>query len=112
MESTRQEKIAKLLQKDLGEIFQRETQLHAPGKLITVTIVRVSPDLGIAKVYLSIFPSSDAASVVETINIHKGHYRNLLAKKVRHQLRVIPDLQFYMDDSEDYVRNIDSLLNE
>lgn len=112
MESTRQEKIAKLLQRDLGEIFQREAQLHAPGKLLTVTVVRVSPDLGIAKVYLSIFPAGDASAVVENINVHKSHYRNLLAQKVRHQLRVIPDLHFYLDDSEEYVKNIDSLLNE
>lgn len=112
MDSTRQEKIAKLLQKDLGDIFQREAQLHAPGKLLTVTRVRVSPDLGLAKAYLSVFPSGNADEVVDNINLHKSHYRNLLAKKVKHQLRVIPDLQFFLDDSEDYVRNIDSLLND
>ena len=110
MESTRQEKISKLLQRDLGEIFQREAQLQAPGKLITVTIVRISPDLGIAKVFLSIFPPKDAQKVVDLINDNKSFYRNLLAKKVRHQLRVIPNLHFYMDDSEEYVRNIDNLL--
>lgn len=110
MESTRQEKISKLLQRDLGAIFQREAQLHAPGKLITVTIVRISPDLGIAKVFLSVFPPKDAQSVVDVINENKSFYRNLLAKKVRHQLRIIPDLHFYMDDSEEYVRNIDNLL--
>lgn len=110
MESTRQEKISKLLQKDLGEIFQREAQLHAPGKLLTVTVVRVSPDLGIARVYLSIFPSGDADKVVSTINNNMGYYRNILAKKVRHQLRIIPELKFFIDDSADYVNNIDSLL--
>ena len=110
MESTRTEKIEKLLQRELGTIFQREAQKHAPGKLITVTRVRISPDLGKAKVYISIFPSSDAPALVENINMHNSVYRNMLAQKVRHQLRVIPELQFFNDDSEDYISKIDSLL--
>lgn len=110
MDSSRQEKISRLLQKDLGEILQREAQGRLRNMLLTVTRVRVSPDLGIAKVYLSVFPSKNAAQIVKEMDDTTGYYRNLLAQKVRHQLRVIPQLQFYVDDSHDYIDNIDKLL--
>jgi ribosome-binding factor A len=110
MESTRTEKIEKLLQRELGTIFQREAQMRAPGKLITITRVRISPDLSKAKVYMSVFPSSDATALVDDINMHSSIYRNMLAQKVRHQLRAIPELQFFNDDSEEYISKIDSLL--
>lgn len=112
MDSGRQEKIARLLQKDIGEILQREAQGKLRNTLITVTKVRITPDLGIAKVYLSIFPSGKANEMVNEMDETSGYYRNLLAQKVRHQLRVIPELHFFVDDSHDYVENIDNLLNK
>lgn len=110
METKRQLKIARLLQKDLGEIFQLELKHLVSGSLITVTKVNVSPDLSLAKVYLSIFGVKDKASVVNGIKPHMREIRYILGSRVRHQLRVIPELQFYLDDSLDYIEHIDNLL--
>lgn len=112
MESTRQKKISRLLQKEIAEILRKKTVMLAPGKMITVTTVRVSPDLGTSKIYLSIFPSTDNSEVLEKINSAKGSIRNELGKLVRNQLRVVPELIFYLDDSLDYIDNIESLLSE
>ncbi len=112
MESTRQKKVSRLLQKELAEILRQKTTELARGKMITVTTVRVSPDLGIAKIYLSIFPSDDSGETLESIRENTPRIRNELGNKVRHQLRVIPGIAFYLDDSLDYIDNIDSLLNE
>jgi ribosome-binding factor A len=109
METTRQQKIARMLQKELGEIFLLYARkLH--GTLITVTSVRVSPDLRIARTYLSIFPSEKAAPVLEQINTDTKAIRFDLGKRVRYQLRVVPELFFHVDDSLDYLENIDNLL--
>lgn len=112
MESTRQKKVSRLLQKELAEILRQKTTELARGKMITVTTVRVSPDLGIAKIYLSIFPSDDSEEALESVRQNTPRIRNELGHKVRHQLRVIPEIAFYLDDSLDYIDNIDSLLNE
>ncbi len=112
MESTRQKKISRLLQKEVAEILRKKTITLAPGKMITVTTARVSPDLGTAKIYLSIFPSADNEKVLESISNAKGSIRNELGKLVRNQLRVVPELIFYLDDSLDYIDNIESLLSE
>lgn len=112
MESTRQKKVSRLLQKELAEILRQKTTELARGKMITVTTVRVSPDLGMAKVYLSIFPSDDSEETLESIRENTPRIRNELGNKVRHQLRLIPEIAFYLDDSLDYIDNIDSLLNE
>lgn len=112
MESTRQKKVARLLQKELAEILRQKTTELARGKMITVTTVRVSPDLGIAKIYLSIFPSDDSGEALERVRENTPRIRNDLGSRVRHQLRVIPEIAFYLDDSLDYIDNIDSLLNE
>lgn len=98
-----------MLQKELGEIFLLYArQLH--GTLITVTTVRVSPDLGIAHTRLSIFPSDKAASVLEHVIADTKAIRFDLGKRVRHQLRIVPELYFHVDDSLDYLENIDNLL--
>ncbi len=110
MESTRQKKISRLLQKELAEILRQKTIEIAPGKMITVTTVRVSPDLGVARVYLSIFPSADDDSVLEKTISHTKSIRYELGLKIRNQMRVIPELNFFRDDSLDYIENIDSLL--
>lgn len=112
MESTRQKKVARLMQKELGNYFQKESSLLSPGKIITVTIVRISPDLSLAKVYLSIFPSDNTEGVLHGITKKRKTIRYELGKNVRHQLRAIPELAFFVDDSLDYVDNIDGLLKQ
>lgn len=109
METTRQEKISRMLQKELGEIFllyARELQ----GTLITVTTVRISADLSIAHTHLSIFPSNKVKDVLEKVNLDKKAIRFDLGKRVRNQLRIVPELFFHNDDSLDYLENIDNLL--
>lgn len=111
MESTRQAKISRLIQKELSEILRRETA-KTQGVLVSVSAVRVSPDLSIAKVYLSIFPSAQAKQILENIERNARTIRYDLGTKVRFQLRKIPELAFYLDDSLDYIENIDNLLKE
>ncbi|MDE6468434.1 MAG: 30S ribosome-binding factor RbfA, partial [Muribaculaceae bacterium] len=100
MESTRQAKISRLLQKELSEIFRQQTA-KTHGVIVTVSTVRVSPDLSIARGYLSVFPSEKAPEMIESINASAKTIRNDLAQKVRFQLRKVPELQFYLDDSLD-----------
>lgn len=110
MESTRQKKIARLLERDLSEIFQQMARNEFPGILLSVTKVRVSPDLGISHVFISMFPVAEKVAVLNYINEHKSSVRNELGNRVRHQLRIVPDLIFHIDDSIDYVENIERLL--
>ncbi len=111
METTRQQKISRMLQKELGEIFLLYAR-KLQGTLITVSSVRVSPDLGIARTYLSIFPSEKANAVIEQVNADTKAIRFDLGKRVRHQLRIVPELFFHVDDSLDYLENIDNLLKQ
>lgn len=109
METTRQSKIGRLLQKELSEVLRSETsKMH--GVLISVSAVRVSPDLGIAKAYLSIFPSEKSAELLKNLQNNAKDIRHVIAQKVRFQLRKMPELVFYLDDSLDYIEKIDSLL--
>lgn len=110
MSTTRQNKISRLLQKELSEIFQRNSSSLFTGKMITVTSVRVSPDLSVARVYLSIFPVQDKTDYLTYISSVESQIRFELGKRVRHQLRKIPELAFFLDDSLDYIENIDNLL--
>jgi len=112
MESTRQKKISRLLQKELAEILRQKTTEMARGKMLTVTNVRVSPDLSLAKIYLSIFPSEKSEEILGNITDNTPRIRNELGSKVRNQLRIIPEIAFYLDDSLDYIDNIDNLLNK
>ena len=109
METQRQQKIARLLQKEMGEIFLLYAK-NIHGTLISVSNVRITPDLGIAYIYLSIFPSEKAQAVVSDIQERTREISFDLGKRVRHQLRIVPELQFYIDDSLDYLENIDRLL--
>ncbi|NDW18855.1 30S ribosome-binding factor RbfA [Dysgonomonas sp. 216] len=109
MESTRQQKISRLIQKELGDIFLLQTK-QMQGVLISVSAVRVSPDLGLAKTYLSIFPSEKGKELLENIKANVKAIRFDLGQRVGKQLRVIPELAFYIDDSLDYLENIDKLL--
>ena len=112
MESTRQNKVARMLQKDLGEIFQRLDRDVLQGKMVTITVVRMSPDLSFAKVYLSIFPSEKNTEFIEHLKHYTKSIRNQVAQRVRNQLRIVPELAFYIDDSLDYVEKIDQLLKK
>lgn len=109
METTRQNKIARLLQKELSEIFLLQTKAM-PGVLVSVSAVRISPDISIARVYLSIFPSDKSEEMVKNINNNMKSIRFELGTRVRHQLRIIPELKFFVDDSLDYIEKIDALL--
>jgi len=110
MGSIRQNKIARLLQKEIAEIFQYEHGNLFRGKMITVTVVRVAPDMSIARIYLSVYPFKKEENYFEYINQHTKYMRNQLGKKVRHQLRIVPELVFFRDDSIDYAGRIDELL--
>lgn len=111
MDSTRQNKISRLIQKELSDIFLRMTK-EMRGVMVSVSVVRVSPDLGIVKAYLSIFPSEKAAEIIEHLTNNTKAIRFELGNRVRHQLRIIPELRFYQDDSLDYIEHIDQLLKD
>lgn len=109
MDTTRQQKISRLVQKELSEIFRRETA-KTHGTLVSVSQVRVSPDLSVARVHLSVFPSEQGATIVKNVNDNEKPIRYDLAQRVRYQLRKCPELNFYLDDSLDYIQHIDDLL--
>ena len=111
MESTRQKKVGRLIQKELAEIFRSETRNMFGGNMITPTVIRMSPDLMLAKVYLSIFPSKKQDEVLEMVNSTSGEIRYNLGRKIGKQVKGIPELAFYIDDSHDYAERIDNLLN-
>lgn len=111
MDSTRQQKISRLVQKELSEIFRRETA-KTHGTLVSVSSVRVSPDLSVANVRLSIFPSENAQTIMDNINNSERAIRHQLAQQVRYQLRRCPELKFHIDDSLDYIDHIDELLKK
>ena len=111
MESNRLQKINRLILKELSDIFLLETKkMH--GVLISVTQVRVTPDLGVAHAYLSFFPSEKGEELIGNINGNIKQIRFDLGKRVGQQLRVVPNLVFYLDDSLDYLENIDNLLKD
>ena len=109
METTRQNKIARLIQKELSEIFMLQTKAMK-GVLVTVSVCRISPDMSICRAYLSVFPSARAEEIIKNINENAKEIRFELGKRVRYQLRIIPELKFFLDDSLDYIENIDHLL--
>lgn len=112
MSSTKQNKVARLIQRELGDIFQKKSRSMFDGKMITVTVVRISPDLQIAKAYLSIFPNEDKESTLQLVRDKVKEVRYELGNRIRHQVRKIPELRFFIDDSLDYIENIDNLLKD
>jgi ribosome-binding factor A len=110
METTRQHKVARLLQKDLGEIFQLLGRDLFNGNLITVTKVVVAPDLTVARAHLSLFGKTEKTELLKQINTHKKAIRLQLGNRIHNQVRQIPDLEFFIDDSLDYIENIEKLL--
>ena len=109
METTRQNKIARLIQKELSDIFLLQTKAMN-GVLVSVSVVRISPDMSVARAYLSVFPSERSEEIVKNINDNMKSIRYELGSRGRHQLRIIPELKFFVDDSLDYIENIDRLL--
>ncbi len=106
------EKVAALIQRELAVIFQLNMNTHFEGTMITVTTVRVSPDMGTAKAYLSLFPVEKRDLAMKLVQEKKQYLRKLLGDKVGKQLRVVPELQFHVDDSIDYFEEIDRLLKK
>ena len=112
MTTTRQHKVSRLLQKELGDYFQRQGASLTGGKMVTVTVVRISPDLSLAKVYLSIFPADKASENIQAISQKAGLVRSTMGNRLRNQLRHIPEFAFYLDDSLDYIDRIEGLLKD
>jgi ribosome-binding factor A len=108
--STRQNKISRLIQREMADILLRVNKTKFTGKLISVTVVRVTKDLGIARVYLSIFPSEFGVEILKEIELMNKQLRGELGRKLGKSLRVIPQLEFYIDDSLDYIDNINKLI--
>jgi ribosome-binding factor A len=100
-----------MLQKELAEIFQSQTRMMH-GVMVSVTRTKISPDLGICTAYLSIFPSEKAEELLENIHKNEKAIRYELGKRIRHQVRIIPELRFFIDDSLDYIERIDELLKK
>src|SRR5437868_4827020 len=112
MDTTRQNKFARLIQKEMGELLQREGANYYGKAFVTVTIVRVSPDLGYVKVYLSIMGQTNREAVVKALNDHNKDIRRSLGNRIRQQIRHIPEIQFYLDDSFDEAEKIEKLFRE
>ncbi len=111
MESKRQQKFSRLIQKELAEIFQREVPHLFGGAYISVSIVRVSPDLGVARVYVSLMLAKSTEGLLLELRTNTRTIRHLLAQRIKSQVRVIPELVFYLDDSAAYAANIDKIFS-
>ena len=112
MNSRRQEKFAKLVQRDLGDIFLQKTPSLFKGNFITISSVSVSPDMGYAKVYLSFFKVGNKNDLLDLVQMHKKEIRHELAAKIKNQVRKIPELEFYIDDSLDYVEHMEEVFKK
>lgn len=110
MENSRHQKVARQIQKDLGEMFVHQFAPMLHGAMVTVMSVRMSPDLGYARIYLSIFPFERHAEVMAALEANNWMIRKALGAKTRNQLRVVPELSFFLDDSFEYIDKIDNLL--
>ena len=111
METTRQQKIAKQIQKDIADIFQKEGAEIVRGMLVTVTAVRISPDFSYAKIYVSVFPFDKNESLMATLEQNNRFIRRALGQRIRNQLKVIPEIQFFLDDSLEYIEQIDRAIH-
>ncbi len=109
-ENTRQQKIARQIQKDLGELFGRDLAEVVRGAMVTVTEVRMSPDLEYARVWVSVFPFERHEAIMTSLEANNWRIRKTLGVKIRNQMRVVPELTFVLDDSFEYIEKIDKLL--
>lgn len=112
MESKRQQKFAGVIQKDLAEIFQREGMNFLPNIMITITKVRVSPDLAVVRVYLSFFNSKDNSLALNTVKSHTNEIRYKLGNRIKDQVRIVPHLEFFLDDTSEYVEHMDKIFDK
>ncbi len=112
MESIRQRKVSRQLLKDLSDIFQLNGRDLVGTSLISVTVIRVSADLSIARVYVSIFGSDDKTTVIDKMNQRSALIRKKLGERIRNQMRKVPELKFFIDDSVDYSQAIEQLLKD
>ena len=112
VETTRQQKIAKQIQKDVAEIFQKEGAPIVRGSLVTVTAVRISPDFSYAKIYVSIFPFEQSGEVMKRLEHQNWFIRRALGQRLRNQLKNVPEIQFLLDDSLEYIEHIEQALKE
>jgi len=110
LETNRQKKVATVFQEELSEIFRKEAKELFPGKLLTVTEVSVSPDLSVAKVYVSIFPTNEKEQIIKMIKEKAPYYRSQLARSAAKTMRITPELLFYLDSSLDDIDKIDRAL--
>lgn len=111
MQETRQNRIARLLQKELSLIFQEQTR-SMPGTMVSVTRTKISPDLSICTAYLSVFPSEKGEEILKNVTKSASQIRYELGTRVYNQMRIIPELRFHIDDSLDYIEHIDELLKK
>ena len=112
MESKRQQKFAGVIQKDLAEIFQREGQNFLPNTLVTITKVRVTPDLAIARIFLSFFNNQNTSLALNTIKSHASEIRYKLGSRIKDQARIVPHLEFFVDDTNEYVEKMDKIFDK
>ncbi len=112
MESKRQAKFARVIQKELGEIFQRDAAAMLPGILITITKVRVTSDLSLARTYISFFNSPESTTSLNTIRAQSREIRYKLGTRIKDQVRAIPALEFYVDDTNEYSERIDKIFDK
>ncbi len=112
MESKRQQKFAGVLQQDLAAIFQREGMSFLPNTLVTITKVRVTPDLAIARVFLSFFNNTNTQQSLQTVKAHASEIRYKLGARIKDQVRVIPQLEFFVDDTNEYVERMDKIFDK
>jgi ribosome-binding factor A len=112
MESKRQQKFAGVIQEDLAAIFQREGMNYLPNTLVTITKVRVTPDLAIARVFLSFFNNTNSTVALQTVKLHASEIRYKLGSRIKDQVRVIPQLEFFIDDTSEYVDRMDKIFDK
>lgn len=111
-ESKRQQRFASVIQQDLADIFQREGSTWAPDTLVTVTRVRVTPDLAIARVYLSFLNAKNVQESIANVKSHAGEIRYKLGSRIKNQARIVPHLEFFVDDTNEYVERMDKLFEK
>lgn len=112
MENKRQKQVSRQIQKDLGEIFQKDFKLTFDSAFITITDVKVSPDLAIARVYLSFLMVDDKEALLEKIREQTKKIRGLFGNRVKNQFRIVPHFQFYLDDSAEYAQRMNELFDK
>ena len=112
MESKRQQKFAGVIQEDLAAIFQREGMNYLPNTLVTITKVRVTPDLAIARIFLSFFNNGNVAQALHTIKSHASEIRYKLGARIKDQVRIVPQLEFFVDDTSEYVERMDKIFDK